>query len=779
MLRRVKNRAFGGNLLEIPSAWDAYQGYSEIKRRAHDAERQAVGDKNAPENPAEIARFVGTGLKMRYNARKKTSITPKLDAMGEDLKVYGRPPGQKLLTGPSQGPSATPAPPPRTGPTMPDQRALPAPRDVYGNEMVSTAGYKTKRPKMSLGAKFGAAGKGALLAYGYGVSKMAQGFRDRMDEYGARESDAPMSEPAPKKEATTPVSSTSSVADPKSTSPKGKLKPAGKGVYKAPKPQTTEGPKGAKKDPGIKQQEDAAKKGAQQSNDSQQQAPDQGEMELRGRASEFRQRLSAITMAKSPAPAPAAAPKSSGAQTAKESATGFLRGILNIREAEVTKWPKREASVAKFLKSKANITIRQGTPVQHTFRSNDGLHQYSGRELAMRQKILAEHKRKKFDLDPNFPNMAPRDLGAHFDYLSDKGMLEDRPTLDDSYLGYFRRKVTRVGGRLGRKVRGFLEGVVGEKKSQPKQLAKESSEETAPLIESTTPFCNFAVGNVRYPGECGCPECCTLVETAGTTFGQNMRGDVEDVGNIHEDIQKKKMAIIKRLLSRRKMKKRIVREAYEDVARTVHKDWALHRSHPEPLSVTRRPNSYFQTANSLRKLDRLGMFLAKTAIVANGLAPMAQSLMWQYKDASPQFWRDARRAASKIHASVIGKRTYVRESKPGFGDEVEQAGKAYQSASPRMKEFIDSPWATVRNASHAMGMRAVNKAADLTGSTFLRRHAYPIGKGLGYGGLVGAAYAGKKLIYDPLRKKLEKSKAAKANKFRIEMENFGKRHLTF
>jgi len=754
MLHRVKNRAVGGNLMEMPSAWDTYQGISNVKQQAQDMERRAVSDKTAPENVGDYLRFGTTGLSMEYKKRKDAAtITPKLDELGKKMN----PKGQKLL----------PAPQPE--------------RDLYGKELTDPAKLTTRKSKMPLGAKLGTLGKGALMTYGYGLGKVAQGFRDRTEEYNAREADEPMSEPAPKKDATTRISSTSSVADTKSTPPQGKLKPAGKGVHKGGKPQTTEGPKKAKKDPGVAQQEKAAATGAKQAAEQTQTPEQQEEQALQGRASEFRQRLSAISMVKGATPAAPQAPKNKAPQAAKESVAGFLHGILALREAGVVKWPKSERAVAKFLKSKANTGIRKGTPVKHTFRSNDGLHQYSGRELAMRQKIMSEHRRKGFDLDPNFPNMAPKDIGAHFDQLSDRGMLEDRPKLDDSYLGNFRRKVTRVGGRLGRKVKSFFSSLTGPAKQHEKAKEAEAAT-TAPLIESTTPFCNFSVGNVKYPGECGCAECCTLIETAGSTFGQNMRADVQEVGNIHEDVQKKK-AVIKRLLSKRKSKKRKMREAHEDVNRTVIKDWELHRRSPAPLSVTRRPNTYFQTGAALRKLDRLGMFLAKTAIVANGLAPMAQSLMWQYKDSSPKFWADTRRAAASIHASIVGKsRVFkgvpVREAR-SFEDELGSAGRTYDRVAPKVREFVDSPWQSVKNASHALGMRGVKKLGKVTGSKFLKKHAYPLGKVAGYGGLLAGAYGAKKVLYDPIKKRVQKSRLAKVNKFKGEMEDYGNQHLTF
>jgi hypothetical protein len=179
------------------------------------------------------------------------------------------------------------------------------------------------------------------------------------------------------------------------------------------------------------------------------------------------------------------------------------------------------------------------------------------------------------------------------------------------------------------------------------------------------------------------------------------------------------------------------------------------------------------------------MFLAKTAIVANGLAPMAQSLMWQYKDVAPQFWADTRRAANSIRDSVVGKgrttRVFrgipVKESRPrSYGDEVAAAGRGYHRVSARVREFVDAPWDTTKNAAHAVGIRGARKLGKALGSKFIQRHAYPIGKVAGYGGLGLGAYGVKKLVYDPLKRRLAKSSLAKPaekiRKARDEVSDF-------
>lgn len=784
MLRRVNNRAMRGRLMEMPSlwdAWDAYGRYKDIKSQVHAAEREFVGDKPAPETTTEKARFGYRYLRDRF---------PSRDVAGRGFdkpqpKMLPNNTSPKLLTQDAgKGRSITPK-----LDSLGDK--TPKPSNVYGPNLKKQMRVKPARKfkgGMDWKSKLGTAGKAAALTYGAGMDRLHRGFSDRMDEYYARESEEPAAEPAPKKDAQSRIPSTSTVADRRSTPPQGKLRPAGKGLYKSPKPQTQEGPQEPKKDPGIKQQEDAAKQGVAAPQDRTQSQQEQAEMEIRGRAQEMRQRLSAITMAKNPAPKPLAQP-STKTQTAKESARGFLHGVLNLREAEV-KWPKSERAIAKLLRSKANIGLRKGTSVKHTFRSNDGNYQYSGRELSMRQKMLAEHRRKNFKLPDHFANMSGKELGSHFDYLSDQGMLEPRKNLDPSYLNYFRRKTMRVGGRLKRKVTGFLSGVVDKFRSRKPEKRKESEEvDDGALIESMVPFCNFAVGNVKYPGDCGCPECEKLIETAGTTFGQNMRGPTQEMeeakGNIHEDIQKKQFAI-KRLLGRRKKKKkRKVREAYEDIARTTERDLMLHRRNPPPLSVTQRPRSYFQTPNLLRRLDRLGMFIAKTAIVAHGLKPMAQSLMWQYKDQSPQFWKDTARAAQSIHDSLIGRKPRVFRGVPvreaSFGEEVWNRGQRYSERHPRIAEFTHQPAQAIKTAAHALGSRGVEKLGKITKSEFLQNHAYPLGKLAGYAGLVGGVYGAKKLIYDPIRNRLRKSKMEKHirkyKKARGELSDFTKGNI--
>lgn len=577
------------------------------------------------------------------------------------------------------------------------------------------------------GKALGIAGMAAGASLAHAYKHASAGYSDRMAELRARESDE-----APKMENKTKEA-------PGSAKPKEKVK-------KPAKPQ--------------------AAKNTQTANNAQGTDPN-GEPILdpiEARKQHFQQRLSAITMAKNPPARPTAA--GAGRATAREAALGFLGGLLEARRIP------SEKKLRKEFKSKADTSMRKGTPITHTFYTNDRQHVFRGNPLAMRQKIIAEHRRKQFQLNPGFENYDPIKVGEYFDYLSDRGMLErDRKTLDDSRLRIIGRKTKRVVGRAARKVKGFLSDLVSTNKEEKptKKVDKKPK-----VKESGTPFCDFAVGNVKYPHDCNCPDCQGLLESSATSFGQNMRGDAEP--NIQEVTDNSRQVVINRLLVRRKKKKsRKVREAYEDSNRNAYiaREMQLHdRIGRGPRDVTQREGTYFGTYKMLRKLDRLGMNVATAALLLNGLLPVARN----YKQV---FSSDARDAAENVQRVFRG--IPVRES--SFEAEVNKAGRGYQKTHSRVKEFVDAPWDTVKNAAHAYGIRGAQyvaqKLIDRENSPrlnklgrSLRTHKYPIGKALGYGGLIGTAYAGKKLVYDPLKKRLsKKGKPSKVQRVAGEISN--------
>lgn len=555
--------------------------------------------------------------------------------------------------------------------------------------------------------KLGKAGRLGMMLAAVGMSNsygdVRAGYKDRMAELRARESEAPKQENKTKEAPTTAPKPKEKTVKPAKAAAKPKISTAAKNQQVEQEPMI---------DP------------------------------IEARKQHFQQRLSAITMAKNPP----AKPTTGGAGKAigREAAIGFLGGLLEARRIPTEKKMRKE------FKSKADTTMRKGTPITHTFYSNDRQHVFRGNPLAMRQKIIAEHRRKNFQLEPDFANYDPIKVGDYFDRLSDRGMLDrDRKTLDDSMLRIGFRKAKRVIGRAMRKAKGFLTDLVTTKKETPtKKTTKESD----------SSFCDFAVGNVKYPHDCGCTECHMLLESSATSFGQNMRSDTTPVPNIQEIIDNNRQVVINRLLTRRKRKKRTrVKEAYEDSNRNAYiaREMQLHSKIGRgPNDVARREGTYFGTYRMLRKLDRLGMNIATAALLINGLAPAARNI-------KQMFSSEARGAAENVQRVFRG--IPVKES--GFEAEVNAAARGYAKTRPRVKEFVDAPWDTVKNAAHAYGIRGAYHVANklikqkehpnlVKAGKAIRLHKYPIGKALGYGGIVGAGYLGKKLVYDPIKRRL-------------------------
>lgn len=453
-----------------------------------------------------------------------------------------------------------------------------------------------------------------------------------------REVEEPRSTPNTKKRAEYVVPSTSVTTDPKSVPEAAKTKPTG-GTHKAPKPETSVGPKKAKKGdkPGDKV-------GAKAADQEQTITPEQ---QTQLRAGEIRQRLAGISMIKSPLPKPAGA---SMQKPAARESDPFIVGDKKIRRGA------RENTVAKVLKSKASPHLRSGTGIKHTFISDDKQHLYSGRALSMRQKIISEHKRKNFPLPENFSNIAPEKIGATFDSLSDRGMLEDRPSLDDSTLRRWGRMGKRVFGRTKRNIVGMFKNVAQKVTS----FRKKESEETAPaeLLE-----CGFELGQIETPQDCSCSKCQELLEMSSTSVGQMTRAGVkapnlhgivpEETPNLLQDLlqpKEKKSNVVKKIIAatvknnvssrenlhvnrKRRDKKRgkesdVVKgglmEAYD-----MSRDFLLHEHEKRHGARSYFKRGFFNTNNLLFKMDRLGHAVATVAALKHGLNTKASAGLWK------------------------------------------------------------------------------------------------------------------------------------------------------
>ncbi len=518
---------------------------------------------------------------------------------------------------------------------------------------------------------------GAGLVAGAGMmwanQNIKAGYNDRMEQHrGYREADAPMSKPNLKGRTDLIAPSTSTSVDKNVKLPKGTLKANGKGVNKQKKPFGSVGPKKAIK-PVTPKGTPAAPQVSK-------------EQMISNRAAEYRQGMAGISMVKPPAGAisPLAVKKSP--QKAKESKEFLIGSLLEAKFRY-----RSEAKSKERLGSNANTSIRKGTNVKHTFRTNDTKHQFSGRPLSMRQKMLSEHKRKGFALPEHYPNMSPKEIGKHFDYLTDQGMLEPRKNLDPSNWNYVKRKVKRHYRRGKKKVTNFYKGMVAKFNESAKlEGVKEAEVKT---------FCDFEVGNVECPEDCGCASCKELLETAGSSFGQNMRdGTQNPTPNISERVPQKETLIANifnnRRLSKRK-KFRRMRESLEDMKREqfINDELAVHRRNPEPRGLLKRRNTYFNMPSTLGKLDRLGCNVAMTALALNGLAPIARKLL-----SDPGGFK---RAAASAVKNIKKK---FKESQP-FSD-VNKADKRYKKKHPYAHAFLNHPMRTTSKAIKSGALKA-------------------------------------------------------------------------
>lgn len=592
--------------------------------------------------------------------------------------------GKRVTPKPTR-PTPKAAPPAPTAPVDPVSKAAQAPRTL------------PKSPKYRMSGRAAATGAvgGLALAAGKAQSTAWQGFKDQMRAYHELgESEAPTTAGSDKHLKT----SSAAPATAKPAKPK-KVKPV---------------------KPAVNKTATASNSAAEE------QIPLTPEEQLQQRAGEIRQRLSAITMATAKPAAQAPAPAKTPA-TKKEAASAFIGSLLEAKRIY------SEEKTREQLGSKADIRMRMGTPLTHTFYSNDRKHLFSGNPLAMRQKIIAEHRRKNFALKPGFENMSPVDVGAYFDELSDKGMLEQRPSLDDSMIRSTWRGAKRVTGRAFRKVKGFFSNLVSSKKK-----TKESDAEPE--------FCDFSVGNVKYPHDCDCSACRQLLETSATSFGQNMRSDTTRAGNIFEAPGKD--ALVEKLLKRRKKRKqRRVRESCEDAnyAATLTRELRYHGQNPEPLGINRRPKTYFNVYSDLRRLDRLGMNLALTAVALNRLAPVAHRLLLKKQMGNAE---DSANWAKRVFQGVP-----VREG----GDvdpfpDVTSSAKDFAAHYPKTHAFLTSPFTATKKAA---------QSAVISGAKhFNIPNNYVFPTSVAAAGVVTAAgaYAGKKYVYDPIQRKLAKAK---------------------
>jgi len=782
MLRRVQEGAldYARTGYSIYNMSGGYNPYEEAKHRIKQTSDRFTGnDKPAPESAPELAKSIGAGVKGTLDARaaKRAEIASAMKRhgpakaldFGPDMKEPGRlssamprDPNAPMHGVTSRFPAKTVTPPDK--PSM-ARRASVGIRRAAGPQ--GRASFQAAKSMVSGAMKAGATTVGAgVEGAAYATGKVMDGIKDYHRTMHEAD-DTGNSSPAPKKEATKPVTGTSTTADTKSTSPAAKTDPKGKAL-KGPKPQTTVGPKKPKVENPAKKQQAAVKADAQA---QPQLTPEQQQQQnFHARAGEFRQRLSAITMV----PAAKTGAKPQGMAKMPGAKENFLASILNLREARLKNVEPHivavntgkthtiihnkmdEKHVAKRLNSKATPALRAGTPVAHTFWSNDGKHLFHGNPLAMRQKILSEHKRKKFALHTDFPNMNPIQVGSYFDELSDQGMLEDRPGLDPSWTSKFGRKVTRVGKRTGKKVRKFYDGIVSYFKgaqnegaaTKRKGISESESPETAASESAASPegqedsFCNFITGNVSHPSECFCHECNSLVretltETAGTSFGGMMRGGTRGSnelsgkpleGNIMEENveqQRKKEFVIKRLLAGKRGRKRSrVREAFEDVQHDsdfMRREYEQHSKNKEPLALMRRPRTYFSLPETFHKLDRLGMMLATTALIGRNIKPSMALMKFGYNNIPSEFWQDARHASNMIKSHVAsGKMFRTRENDEHAPKYLPALHAASKDTDEQLKDFSDNPLAYTHNWTKDKLVRVARK------TSINKKYHYPL-----------------------------------------------------
>lgn len=564
---------------------------------------------------------------------------------------------------------------------------------------------------------------GGALTAGIARQQITRGYRDRMDQYRAMEADRMAGEA----ELVNKPSNEKTAAQKKLQAP----------ATKAPKRVKSKAPQ-VKPDKAVKTSAQGNQTPGTTSTEQRQTSP---EDHYNQRVSDFQKRLASITLSGGPAAKPSPTLTPSG-KPARESARAFFGNLVEAKRLQ------SEMAMKKALKSKADVTIRRGTPLSHTFYSNDRKHIYSGRPLSMRQKIVAEHRRKKFALPQNFENYDPISIGNHFDQLSDRGMLEPgRKSLDDSRLRNTWRKTKRVTGRAYRKVKGLFKGILSARKPSPKAKESDSSENG---------FCNFSVGNVMYPSECNCSSCVALLETSASSFGQSLRAGTQAaapvgaaVGNIHELTDnlkdKGKEEIIGALLRRRKRKKqkRVAESAHADLnyKNTLRRELEYHNRSPEPPSIQRRPNTYFSVFGGMRRLDKLAHTMALAAVTMQGLGPIVARRLGR------QHVADARRAANTTRKVFQG--VPINESDPF--PKFTRREQAFARGYPKTAAFLKAPFGTTKRAVQAGLYRGVRKAG------VRGRYAYPVAV-VGSTALAGAgAYAGKKLVYDPFSKKVHRA----------------------
>ena len=210
-----------------------------------------------------------------------------------------------------------------------------------------------------------------------------------------------------------------------------------------------------------------------------------------------------------------------------------VKKVLKLgNDSDAKKMMKSTASITKH----EGMTTKGGVPIKYAYASNNRKHLYAGKTIGMRQNIISQHKKLGLPLPHGFENASYEEINSLF-----KKRLGH---------GWYKRNYAKAS--IPRKV---MIGVGNLWKKTKKLLGIEESDnllnETANFVESAAPAvtpqpaaeCIFMEGKVVSPMECDCVDCLAvtrrvresekpLAETAETSFGQNLRAGVQDMGQM-------------------------------------------------------------------------------------------------------------------------------------------------------------------------------------------------------------------------------------------------------
>lgn len=237
-----------------------------------------------------------------------------------------------------------------------------------------------------------------------------------------------------------------------------------------------------------------------------------------------------------------------------------------------------DVKFAKFSGSKADLGKRsfvktlKGIPLKYTFFSNDRKHQYGGKTIGMRQKIISLHKRLEKPLPRGFENYSFEQIGNYFKRRANKPEWQQHHTAKLPMV----KRLKIHGQSLLKKVKNLVnKGKFEEAAEETKGNIIEVQDFTPP---QTQVECSFLSEKVTTPMDCGCKDCAIVVnkikesqdalrETSVTAFGQNLRGESEGRTRRYE-FENKKHKEFKRRSKQHKRRARVNEDAeIEYVAR--------------------------------------------------------------------------------------------------------------------------------------------------------------------------------------------------------------------